>query len=134
MSLFVGFTLVAAACGSSSKSSGSTPTTTGSANPTLTGSSNVYAASSLTKALTDYKTTLEAQQSDLSITNTFAGSSSLVTQIENGAPADVFASADEKNMNKLVDKGLVETPNDLREEQAGDRGRARQSEAHHRSR
>jgi molybdate transport system substrate-binding protein len=36
----------------------------------------------------------------------FGGSSDLVAQIENGAPADVFASADTANMEKLVDAGL----------------------------
>src|SRR5260221_14735549 len=40
----------------------------------------------------------------------FAGSQALVTQIQQGAPADVFASADEKNMQKLVDAGLVDPP------------------------
>ena len=38
----------------------------------------------------------------------FAGSADLVTQITEGAPADVFASADEKNMAKLTDADLVE--------------------------
>jgi molybdate transport system substrate-binding protein len=40
----------------------------------------------------------------------FAGSQALVTQIQQGAPADVFASADQKNMQRLVDAGLVEAP------------------------
>jgi molybdate transport system substrate-binding protein len=43
-------------------------------------------------------------------TFTFAASSALVAQIQGGAPADVFASADERNMQKLVDAGLVEEP------------------------
>ena len=34
------------------------------------------------------------------MTFSFAGSSDLVTQIQDGAPADVFASADTKNMDK----------------------------------
>lgn len=41
---------------------------------------------------------------------TFAGTSSLVTQIEQGAPADVFASADEAHMRALVEAGTVERP------------------------
>ena len=44
------------------------------------------------------------------MTFNFAGSNTLVTQIQQGAPADVFASADQKNMDKLVTAGLVETP------------------------
>jgi molybdate transport system substrate-binding protein len=60
----------------------------------------VLAAASLTEAFTEVG----------GATFTFAGSSALVTQLQQGAPADVFASADEKNMQKLVDAGLVETP------------------------
>jgi molybdate transport system substrate-binding protein len=37
----------------------------------------------------------------------FAASSTLVQQIKEGAPVDVFASADEANMQKLVDAGQV---------------------------
>jgi molybdate transport system substrate-binding protein len=43
-------------------------------------------------------------------TFTYAGTSALVTQIRQGAPADVFASADEQHMQELVDAGLVEAP------------------------
>ena len=39
--------------------------------------------------------------------STSPGSSDLVTQLTQGAPADVFASADTKNMTKAVDAGLV---------------------------
>ena len=42
------------------------------------------------------------------VTLNFAGSSDLVTQITQGAPADVFASADTKNMAKLADAELVD--------------------------
>ena len=38
----------------------------------------------------------------------FDGSSTLVTQIKEGAPADVFASADQANMKKLSDAALVQ--------------------------
>jgi molybdate transport system substrate-binding protein len=112
-SVFLGLALVAAGCGSSSKSSGSSTTTVGGTPATtakLTGNLNVFAAASLTETFTDYKKTLESGNPGLSITNNFAGTQALVTQIENGAPADVFASADMKNMQTLVDKGLVETP------------------------
>ncbi len=103
-SFLVCFALVASACGSSSKSSGSSTTAK------FSGSLNVFAASSLTEAFNDEKAALASTYPDLSVTNTFAGSQVLVTQIQNGAAADVFASADEKNMQKLVDAGLVAAP------------------------
>ncbi len=110
---------VAAACGSNAKSAGSspgstTPTTTTSSDTApprpLTGSLDVFAAASLTGAFNNEKTTLKKSAPDLSLTYNFAGSQALVTQIQQGAPADVFASADTSNMLKLQDAGLVETP------------------------
>ena len=106
--------LALAACGSSSPTASSTtttaaPTTTTTAAP-ITGSLDVYAAASLTGAFNSAKTTLTSANSGLSLTYNFAGSNALVTQIQQGAPADVFASADTKNMDKLVAAGLVETP------------------------
>jgi molybdate transport system substrate-binding protein len=108
-SVMVCFALVAAACGSSSKSSGSTPSTT-STPAKLSGSLDVFAAASLTEAFNDEKTALASSAPGLSLSYNFAGSQALVTQIKNGAPADVFASADQKNMQKLIDAGLVEAP------------------------
>ena len=103
-----------AGCGSSSKARGSGATTTTASSSgsggKLTGSLNVFAASSLTDAFNDIKTKLEGANSGLSITNNYAGSQALVTQIQQGAPADVFASASDTNMQTLVDAGLVETP------------------------
>ncbi len=108
-SVLVCFALVAAACGSSSKSSGSTPSTT-STPAKLSGSLDVFAAASLTEAFNDEKTALASSEPALSLTYNFAGSQALVTQIKSGAPADVFASADQKNMQKLIDAGFVEAP------------------------
>jgi molybdate transport system substrate-binding protein len=105
---------VGAGCGSGSKStsSGASTTTVSSSASSnkLTGDLNVFAASSLTDAFNDTKTKLEGENSGLNITNNFAGSQALVTQIQQGAPADVFASASGTNMQTLVDAGLVETP------------------------
>jgi molybdate transport system substrate-binding protein len=50
----------------------------------------------------------EAANPGTNVTLSFAGSSDLVTQITQGAPADVFASADTRNMDKLKGGGLVD--------------------------
>jgi molybdate transport system substrate-binding protein len=106
--------LVVAACSSSSKTATKATTTTAPATTTtvaaLSGSLNVFAAASLTSAFNAAKTALTTSDPGLSLTFNYAGSNTLVTQIQQGAPADVFASADQKNMDKLVAAGLVETP------------------------
>ncbi len=107
--------LAVATTACSSTKPATTSSTTAGATPTipsaqLTGALNVFAASSLTGALTTAKSALAPANPGLSIMFNFAGSNALVSQIAQGAPADVFASADAKNMQKLVDAGLVETP------------------------
>lgn len=67
----------------------------------------VYAAASLTNALTDIAKQYE-QQTGNTVTPVFAASSTLAKQIEAGAPADVFFSADEKWMGYLSQKGKVD--------------------------
>ncbi|HEX7155295.1 MAG TPA: molybdate ABC transporter substrate-binding protein [Thermoanaerobaculia bacterium] len=66
----------------------------------------VYAAASLTDALQEIATTYERQSGDR-IRFNFGGSSVLARQIEHGAPADVFLSADEEKMNALERRGLI---------------------------
>ncbi len=66
----------------------------------------VYAAASLTNALTDISAQYEKEKAT-KITHSFAASSTLAKQIENGAPADIFISADTKWMNYLQDKKLI---------------------------
>jgi molybdate transport system substrate-binding protein len=101
--------LLTAACGSISKPARSTSSTTTPATK-LSGSLNVFAAASLAGAFDNEKTSLATSDPGLALTYNFAGSQALVTQIQQGAPADVFASADTKNMQKLVAAGLVEAP------------------------
>jgi molybdate transport system substrate-binding protein len=100
---------VLSACGSSAKPAASTATTTTSTNgaPQLSGSITVFAASSLTSAFTALAKQFETAHPGTTVKLDFDSSSVLVTQIENGAPADVFASADQKNMQKLQSKGVV---------------------------
>ncbi len=67
----------------------------------------VFAAASLTNALSDISTQFEKENAPSKVTQSFAASSTLAKQIENGAPADVFISADTKWMNYLQDKKLI---------------------------
>jgi molybdate transport system substrate-binding protein len=73
----------------------------------LNGSITVFAASSLTASFTEIATDFERVNPGVSVRLNFGGSATLVTQILNGAPADVFASADSANMNRLREKGLL---------------------------
>ncbi|MGH9164192.1 MAG: molybdate ABC transporter substrate-binding protein [Acidimicrobiales bacterium] len=74
------------------------------------GSVTVFAAASLTESFTDEQTTLKTEAPGLAITYSFAGSGALVTQVQQGAPADVVATADTDSMKRLTDAGLVEVP------------------------
>lgn len=62
----------------------------------------VFAASSLTPSFEQLAEDFEADHDGVKVEFNFAGSSDLVAQIQSGAPADVFASADEANMDKLT--------------------------------
>jgi len=68
----------------------------------------VFAASSLTEAFEDVASAFEEQNSEFDVQFNFAGSPTLRTQLAQGAPADVYASADEENMQAAVDAGLVQ--------------------------
>ncbi|MGI9028702.1 MAG: molybdate ABC transporter substrate-binding protein [Ilumatobacteraceae bacterium] len=70
------------------------------------GEITVFAAASLTEAFTEIGTAFSEANPDATATFSFDASSALVTQITEGAPADVFASADTANMDKLVEAGL----------------------------
>jgi molybdate transport system substrate-binding protein len=63
---------------------------------------NVFAASSLTDAFTEIGKNFEAANPGVTITFNFAGSQALQTQIEQGAPVDVFASASKSYMDTLI--------------------------------
>jgi len=91
-------------------SSDDTAATTATSSSAASGPVTVFAAASLTEALTDEQTALKSEQPDLHITYNFGGSGALVAQIQQGAPADVIATADAASMQKLVDAGVVETP------------------------
>jgi molybdate transport system substrate-binding protein len=85
----------------------STGAPAGAAAPKLSGSITVSAASSLTTAFKIIGTNFQKKYKGTSVAFNFGSSSTLVTQIQGGAPADVFASADLTNMDKLVSTGYV---------------------------
>jgi molybdate transport system substrate-binding protein len=97
--------LVASACGSTSTTGGASPTAT--AQPV---SLKVFAAASLNAAFTKIGTQFKAQHPNVTITFNFAGSDTLAGQITQGAPADVFASANNTQMNVVVKGGQVDAP------------------------
>ena len=68
----------------------------------------VFAAASLTDTFTELGQQFEALHGGVTVTFNFAGSSDLVAQIQQGPPADVFASADTANMDKAITDDLVE--------------------------
>lgn len=70
----------------------------------------VFAASSLTGVFTGLAEQFEYDHPGVKITFSFGGSSDLVSQIQAGAPADVFASADTENMDKLAADHLAAQP------------------------
>jgi molybdate transport system substrate-binding protein len=67
----------------------------------------VFAAASLTDAFREIGQAFEALYPGVQVTFNFAGSQRLALQIEQGAQADLFASADQRNMDKLVAAGLI---------------------------
>jgi molybdate transport system substrate-binding protein len=70
----------------------------------------VFAAASLRDVFGALGSTFEKQHPGVKALFNFAGSQELRTQIEQGAPADVFASADTKHMNAARKENLVDAP------------------------
>ena len=67
----------------------------------------VFAAASLSSVFTQLGEDFEADHPGVEVTFSFEGSSTLVDQLVEGAPADVFASADEATMDRAVSKGTM---------------------------
>ena len=68
---------------------------------------NVFAAASLTDAFTQIGDDFAAVQPGVEVVFNFAGSNQLATQIDSGAPADVFASANPTQMGVAIDAGRI---------------------------
>ena len=113
LALALALTLVlglAAACGDDkpkeAASSSSSSASTGAAAGNLT----VLAAASLTESFKELGAAFEAKHPGSKVTFSFDASSALATQANNGAPADIFASADQANMKKVTDPGNAKDP------------------------
>jgi molybdate transport system substrate-binding protein len=101
-------TLLAAGCGSSGgdsssgSASGSSPSASSGA---VSGTVTVFAAASLTETFTTLGKQFEAAHPGTTVKFNFGPSSGLAENINQGAPADVFASASPTNMKQVVDAG-----------------------------
>jgi molybdate transport system substrate-binding protein len=112
----VAASLALTACGSSSTGSSTTTSAASSASAsasssaTAQGSITVFAAASLTDAFDTLGKNFQAAHPGTTITFNVGASSALATQITQGAPADVFASASTKNMDQVVTAGAAANP------------------------
>ncbi|MGI9822361.1 molybdate ABC transporter substrate-binding protein [Agromyces sp. Marseille-Q5079] len=107
------FTLSLAGCATSASNgdgTASAPATESSTQALEPADITVLAAASLTEAFDDLATQFEQVNPSVSVTVSYGGSGALATQIIEGAPADVFASAAEPPMQQVVDAGLAENP------------------------
>ncbi|WP_345184553.1 molybdate ABC transporter substrate-binding protein [Microbacterium panaciterrae] len=102
--------LALAGCSAPGASPSTSPTPSATATSTASGELTVFAAASLSGAFAKITDAFEAENPGVTVTPiTYDGSSTLATQIIAGAPVDVFASADQKNMDKVSQAGLAGT-------------------------
>ncbi len=94
-----------AGCGTGDESASTTSASP--ASPAPGGRLTVFAAASLKSTFTEIGEQFKTDNPGSSVDFSFAGSSDLVTQLTQGAPADVFASADIGNMDKAASAGLL---------------------------
>ncbi|WP_448641596.1 molybdate ABC transporter substrate-binding protein [Geodermatophilus sp. URMC 63] len=99
--------LGAAGCGGGADDAAAT-TSASESGGGLSGTVTVFAAASLTDVFTDLGRRLEDGNAGLDVQFNFAGSSALATQLTQGAPADVFASANGTQMSVVTDAGLTD--------------------------
>lgn len=98
------------ALGGCASTAGSTPSPSATTEQSsLNGDLTVYAAASLSGAFDAIGEAFVAENPEVRFSPVYDGSSTLVTQILEGAPADVFASADEANMDKAADVAVDPT-------------------------
>jgi molybdate transport system substrate-binding protein len=100
-------TKAAATSTTGATSTSAATSTTGGGGPTsaASGGITVLAAASLSNAFKEVGTAFKAANPGTEVTFSFAGSNDLAAQVNEGAPSDVFASADQNNMKKVTDAG-----------------------------
>ncbi|WP_395243891.1 molybdate ABC transporter substrate-binding protein [Agromyces sp. MMS24-K17] len=111
LALAAGLTALAAlvGCAGTADGTSASPEASASATPEPTGELTVYAAASLTAAFDELATEFEALHPGVDVLPiVYDGSSTLATQLVEGAPADVFASADERTMATVADADLLD--------------------------
>jgi len=79
--------------------------------PAFAADLTVSAAASLTNAFRELGPVFESRNPDVKVQFNFAASGNLLQQIAKGAPADVFASADQETMNRAQAQNLIDTAN-----------------------
>lgn len=82
----------------------------GSPGAPATRSLTVFAAASLRSGLEDLGPRFEKQHPEVRVRFNFAGTPTLASQVENGAPADVFVSADQPHVDQLLRAGRIKPP------------------------
>lgn len=92
-----------ASCGGGAESTAPVMSGSATSGADATGRLTVFAASSLSSAFEDLVAEFEAAHPDADVVLNLGGSSSLARQIAEGAPADVFATADGATMTRLAD-------------------------------
>jgi molybdate transport system substrate-binding protein len=100
-------TILLAGCSGTGAGGSGAPMSTASRD-TLTGTVTVLAAASLTEVYGELASQFEKLHPGVTITESFGGSSALATQIVQGAPADLFATANQATMKTVTDAGLTD--------------------------
>jgi molybdate transport system substrate-binding protein len=110
LAILAGVLVLGACGGNDDNKSDSASGTTATTNPKVTGDITVFAAASLTDAFGDMKVAFEKANPGTTVKFNFGGSSALREQILNGAPGDVFASANTSNMDQVVQGNKAKDP------------------------
>lgn len=105
LSLFIAVLFLSGCTSVAAPSSDTDDTTNASNTETIT--LNVFAAASLTDAFGEIGENFSATNPGTEVVFNFAGSNQLATQIGEGAPADLFASANTTQMTAVIDRGRI---------------------------